>query len=154
MRLSKERLAGIAVASCSSLALAQTNVGQLLDNGASKLSAADFKQQLVGRLLEGPGRGSGFTTFSAQELIYLEDGMIRGSGQVTTPGGMTSGGQFVIEGTWTIDDRDRVCQTTRAAGLSLSPRCQYWFKLADKYFFADSDSDRSALITVRTVKKP
>ena len=125
----------------------------LLDNGASKLSDKDFKQELVGRLLEGPERGSGFNTFSAQELIYLENGVIRGSGLVTTPAGMTSGGQFVIEGTWTIDHRDRICQTTQAAGLSLAPRCQYWFKLADKYYFADSDSDRSARITVRTVKK-
>jgi hypothetical protein len=152
MRLSKT-LVGILMMACVSPALAQTNVGQLLDSGAAKLSPGDFKQQIVGRYLEGPGRGSGFTTFSAQELIYLENGVIRGSGQVTTPGGMTSGGQFLIEGSWTIDDRDRVCQTTRAAGLSLAPRCQYWFKLADKYFFADSDSDRSALITVRTVKK-
>jgi hypothetical protein len=91
---------------------------------------------------------------SAQEVVYLEGGLIRGSGSATTFGGMTGGGQtYVIEGTWTIDERDRICQTTRAGSVVLAPRCQYWFKLSDKYFFADSDSDRSALLTVRTVKK-
>jgi len=49
-------------------------------------------------------------------------------------------------------NRDRICQSTRAGNVVLAPRCQYWFKQADKYFFADSDSDRSALITIRTTK--
>jgi hypothetical protein len=63
------------------------------------------------------------------------------------------GYSFTIEGTWAIDERERICQSTRVASTVLAPRCQYWFKQADKYYFADSDSDRSALITVRTVKK-
>jgi len=152
MRLSKTLLAGIFLASCVSPAVAQTNVGQLLDSGAAKLSAADFKQEIVGRYLVGPGRGGLISTSSAQEVVYLEDGLIRGSGSVGTFSG-TFGVSFGIEGTWTIDERDRVCQTTRAGNVVLAPRCQYWFKLSDKYYFADSDSDRSALITVRTVKK-
>ena len=152
MQLSKTFI-GILVASCVSPALAQTNVGQLLDSGAVKLSAEDFKQQIVGRFLVGPGRGVSMMD-SAQEVVYLEDGLIRGSGSATTLGGMRGGGQsFYIEGTWTIDERGRVCQSTRAGSVVLAPRCQYWFKQSDKYFFADSDSDRSALITVRTVKK-
>jgi len=149
MRLSNTLLAGILVTSCISPALAQTNVGQLLDSGAVKLTAADFRQQIVGRFLVGPGRGAVIS--NAQELVYLEDGVIRGSGSVSQLG--VGGWSFVIEGTWTIDERDRICQTTRAANVVLAPRCQYWFKLSDKYFFADSDSDRSALVTVRTVKK-
>jgi len=92
---------------------------------------------------------------SGHEVAYLQDGAIRGSGYTTALGGISGGGRnFLIEGTWTIDERDRICQTIRASGVSFAPRCQYWFKQADKYFFADSDSDRSALITVRTVKKP
>ncbi len=35
----------------------------------------------------------------------------------------------------------------------LPPRCQYWFKLGDKYFLSDSDSDRSAKVLSRTVKQ-
>ncbi len=153
MRLSKTLFTGILVASCVSPALAQTKVGQLLDSGAVKLSAADFKQQIVGRFLVGPGRGQQVIT-SAHEVVYLEDGRIRGSGSATTLGGMKGGGMsFAIEGTWTIDERDRICETTRLGDVVLAPRCQFWFKQSDKYFFADSDSDRSALVTVRTVKK-
>jgi hypothetical protein len=153
MRLSKTLLAGILLASCVSPALAQTNVGQLLDSGAAKLSAADFKQEVVGRYLAGPGRGV-FSASSSQEVVYLEGGAIRGSGASSVFGGMSGGGQtFTIEGTWTIDEQGRVCQSTRAGNVVLAPRCQYWFKQSDKYYFADSDSDRSALITVRTVKK-
>jgi len=153
MRSSKTLFAGILVASCVSPALAQTNVGHLLDSGAVKLSAADFKQEIVGRFLVGPGRGLSMTT-GAQEVVYLQDGLIRGSGAASTLGGMSGGGQsFVIEGTWTIDEQGRVCQSTRAGNVVLAPRCQYWFRHSEKYYFADSDSDRSALITVRTVKK-
>ena len=151
MRLSKKLLTGILVASCVSPALAQTNVGQLLDSGAVKLTAADFKQQIVGRFLVGPGRGGSYAVSTTQEVMYLEDGLIRGSGSVLSLG--VGGYSFAIEGTWTIDERDRICQATRAGNVVLAPRCQYWFKQSDKYFFADSDSDRSALITVRTVKK-
>ena len=79
MRLSKTLFTGILVASCVAPALAQTNVGQLLDSGAVKLSAADFKQQIVGQFLVGPGRGV-FVVTSAWELVYLENGIIRGSG--------------------------------------------------------------------------
>jgi hypothetical protein len=67
---------------------------------------------------------------------------------------MSGGGaSFAIEGTWTIDEQGRVCQSTRAGYVVLAARCQYWFKQADKYYYADSDTDRSAFITVRTVKK-
>src|SRR4051812_12458914 len=153
MRLSKKLVTGILVTCCVSPVLAQSNVGQLLDSGAVKVSAADFKQEIVGRYLVGPGRGV-FSASSSQEVVYLEGGVIRGSGASSVFGGMSGGGQtFVIEGTWTIDGQGRVCQTTRAGSVVLAPRCQYWFKQADKYYFADSDSDRSALITVRTVKK-
>jgi hypothetical protein len=155
MRLSKTWFAAMLLASCVSPVLAQTNVGQLLDSGAVKLSAAEFRQEVVGRFLEGPGRGATMASASSgQEVAYFQDGVIRGSGYTTALGGISGGGRnFLIEGTWTIDERDRVCQTTRAGNVVLAPRCQYWFKHSDKYYFADSDSDRSALVTVRTVKK-
>ena len=152
MRLSQVSFAGTLAVCCVSPALAQTNLGQLLDSGAVKVSAADFKQEIVGRAVVGPARGV-YSATSTQEVVYLEGGVIRGSGASSVFGGMSGGGQtFVIEGTWTIDERDRVCQTTRLGSMVLAPRCQYWFKQSDKYFFADSDSDRSALITIRTAK--
>src|SRR5436190_22223552 len=117
MRLSKAFI-GVLVTTCVSPALAQTNVGQLLDGGGVKLSAADFKQQIVGRYLVGPGRGN-FVVTSTWEVVYLEDGMIRGVGSATTT--ITAGGTFGIDGTWTIDERDRICQSTRAGSVVLAP---------------------------------
>ena len=35
----------------------------------------------------------------------------------------------------------------------LPKRCQYWFKLGTQYFFADSDTDRSAKVLSRTIKQ-
>ena len=41
----------------------------------------------------------------------------------------------------------------RGTRVVLPTRCQYWFKLGDKYFFADSDTDRSARSWSRTIKQ-
>ena|SRR5437879_4097781 len=141
---------GILVATCVSPALAQTNVGQLLDSGAAKLSAEDFKRQIVGRFLVGPIRSG--SEIGSQEIVYLDGGVIRGSG-TQYPVGVAPGSTFAIEGTWTIDERDRVCQSTQVGSVVLAPRCQFWFNQSNRYFVADSDTDRSAKVLIRTVKK-
>jgi Ni/Co efflux regulator RcnB len=38
------------------------------------------------------------------------------------------------------------------SGVNLPQRCQYWFKLGDAYFLADSDTDRRAKVLRRTLK--
>ena len=43
--------------------------------------------------------------------------------------------------------------TASTPSVALPMRCQYWFKLDDKYFFADSDPDRSAKVLSRTIKQ-
>lgn len=149
MRLLTTLWTGILAMTCASPALSQTNVGQVLDSGATKLSAAEFRKEIVGRYIVAQGvRGS-------QEIVYLETGGIRGSGEAVEwemAGGMGSAGMFSIEGTWVIDTQDRVCQSIRMGRTVLAPRCQFWFKKSDKYFVADSDTDRSARVLVRTLK--
>jgi hypothetical protein len=131
--------------------LAQTNVGQVLDGGAEKLTAAEFKKQIVGRFITGPGMRADSGTI---EVVYLDGGVIRGAGAASPLGGaLGGGGRYDIEGTWTIDEQDRICQSIRIGNVALAPKCQYWFKQAEKYYLADSDSDRSARVSIRTVKK-
>jgi hypothetical protein len=41
---------------------------------------------------------------------------------------------------------------TPAASATLPRRCQYWFKVGDRYFLSDSDTDRQARVFARTIK--
>jgi hypothetical protein len=135
---------------CAPFAIAQTNLGELLDAGAKKMSPEEFKQQLVQRMVVGPTANGGNL-----EVMYTASGVVSGVG---------SAPRFImsarISGEWTFDDSSRVCSSMRMAasditftGVALPPRCQYWFKLGDKYFLSDSDSDRSAKVLSRTLKQ-
>ena len=131
-----------------SSALAQTKVGEVLDSGAVRMSGEEFRQQIVGHYLVGTLRSG------SMEVVYLQGGLLRGSGSAVLTGGAQGGGQtFSIEGTWRIDEHDRICESTRLGSVVLAPRCQFWFRQSEKYFLADSDWDRSALVTLRTIKK-
>jgi len=136
------------------LAVAQSNLGELLDAGAKNLSPEEFRQEVVQRVIVGP-TPSGETL----EVMYTSTGAIHGQSTI-------SGGRRVaagpISGEWTTDDSGRICSTLRivgatqgdalAAGVLLPARCQYWYKLDQRYFFSDSDSDRSMRVLARTIK--
>src|SRR5262249_49416797 len=140
-------LAALCVAALAigvSPACAQTKLGQVLESGATKLTADEFRQEIVGRFVEGPGRAAPEPRQGNEEIIYLNDKSIRGSGSAANLGGATGGGQtYGIQGTWTIDAQGRICQSLRAGTVVLAPRCQYWFKQSDRYYVSDSDIDRS-----------
>ena len=143
-----------AVAFGVSPACAQTKLGEVLDKRATKLTAEEFRQEIVGRYVEGPGRAAQLQWQGSEEIIYLNDRSIRGSGRASNLGGAAGGGAtYSIEGTWSTDDRDRICQSLKVGNFVLAPRCQYWFKESDRYFVADSDTDRSAWVVIRTLKK-
>jgi hypothetical protein len=140
----------IAVASWVPVALAQANLGAVLDAGGRHLSADEFKRNVVDKVMRGVDKTqAGMTGASAGrnslELIYLSAGGIRGTGQAGPLGGATGGGQsFEVEGSWTIDERGRICTSMRMGRVVLAPRCQFWYVLDKQYFVSDSDSDRSA----------
>jgi hypothetical protein len=130
------------------LTLAQTNLGELLDAGAKKLSAEEFKEEIVQRVLVGAApSGSG-----KLELMYTTNGVVQGGGTYTP----VFNSPQPIRGEWTTDANGRVCtsmQIGSAAPLVVLPsRCQFWFKYDGQYFYADSDSERSARVVRRTVK--
>jgi hypothetical protein len=135
------------------LAMAQNNIGELLDAGAKKLSIEEFKEEVVQRVIAGPTPSGGNL-----EVMYAHSGVIQGLGsyQGFAPT------RASIDGEWTTDDNGRVCTSMRigagatsslAGGVMLPPRCQFWFKYAGQYFLSDSDSDRRARVLRRTVKQ-
>jgi hypothetical protein len=136
-------------------AYAQTTLGALLDAGAKPLSAAEFKDELVQRVMMGPTPTGG-----RMEVMYVSNGTLQGVG--SQPNVVSTMPPWApVAGEWQADDKNRICTSMRVGlgpsgttGMLILPaRCQYWFKLGDAYFFADSDTDRSAKVLSRTIKQ-
>ena len=148
MTLSAKLRLGMVLVLWVPLAAAQSNLGELLDAGAKKLSVEEFKEELVQRVIVGPTPSGGGNL----ELMYANNGEIQGAGNYPP----TFSSLQPIRGAWTTDDNGRVCtsmQMGSAPQLVLPPRCQFWFKNAGQYFYSDSDSDRHARVFRRTLKQ-
>ena len=151
MRFSAKLLVGLAFASSSSVVAAQGNLGELLDAGATRVSAEDFRREIVQRTVAGATPTGGTI-----EVMYVTNGTIQGVG--TPPVAPQLAVSFApIRGEWTIDDGDRVCAAMQILspqypGVILPKRCQAWFKLGNDYFLSDSDSDRRTKVLRRTIK--
>lgn len=146
---------GLALLLLAPLAAGQSNLGELLDTGAQKLSAEEFRRDIVQRSIVGP-TPAGATI----ELMYVANGSIVGMGNVIAAA-QSQITNTSFSGEWTIDDAGRICASMRTPGSGstfggssavLPPRCQTWFKLGDAYFISDSDSDRRAKVLRRTIK--
>jgi hypothetical protein len=137
-------LLGLASAICVPGAIAQNNLGDLLDAGAKMLSAEEFKDEVVQRSIVGPTAAGGHI-----EVLYSTKGTIQGMG---IPSTVPTHGATPIYGDWKVDENGKICTSMVIGDTNLPYRCQSWFKSADKYFVSDSDSDRRARVLVRTVK--
>jgi hypothetical protein len=129
----------------SPAAIGQSTLGPLLDAGARKLTVEEFKAELVQRSLVGPtGIGVEF------EVMYTSGGTIIGVSD--NPSNRFGPGS--LDGEWRIDAEGRICSSMRMGRTAhtMAPRCQFWFKLGDTYYVADSDSDRYAKVLPRKVK--
>ena len=145
-------LFGLALLLWAQFAMAQNNLGELLDAGATRLSPEAFKEEVVQRVIAGPTATGG-----SLEVMYTTNGMVQGTGSYTGLISLAS-----ISGEWTIGDNGRICTSMRIGGAGgggptmgviLPPRCQFWFKYSGQYFISDSDSDRSARALRRTLKQ-
>ena len=150
--LSTKLLSVLAFLLWASLAVAQSYLGQLFDGGAKGLSADEFKEEVVQRVIIGPTPSG-----SSLEIMYTTNGLISGRGTHQLAGTPTA----AIEGEWKIDDSGKICTSMRigggpggaVTGVMLPPRCQFWFKYKEDYFISDSDSDRSTRVLRRTLKQ-
>jgi hypothetical protein len=130
---------------------AQSNLGELLNAGAKRLSVEEFKEEVVQRVIVGPTLTGG-----SIEVMYASNGQIQGLGSYAA----LTQAPAPIRGDWAIDDEGRVCTNMRVGpelgalySAQLPRRCQFWFKHGERYFFSDSDTDRHARVLSRTVKQ-
>jgi hypothetical protein len=134
---------------------AQQTLGDLLDAGAKQLSVQQFMDDVVQRAIEGPLPAGG-----ELQLVYRADGQVTGVGTFRShahaKGSARAG--VNLEGAWKADEQGRICTALTIVGSArrdtdLPPRCQFWFRLGDDFFFADSDSDRYAKVLRRKVTR-
>jgi hypothetical protein len=143
-------LLGLALLLLVPSAVAQKNLGELLDTGATRISAEEFRRDLVQRTVVGTS-----PVGSRMEVMYASSGVLQGRSDALGTAGLGAVGSAIasIDGVWNIDDSGRIC-TSMVIGKVLLPfRCQFWFKYKEDYFIADSDSDRNARVFRRTVKQ-
>ena len=144
-------LLGLALLSLTPFAVAQNNLGELLDAGAKKISGDEFKQEVAQHTLVGSTTAAG----GRMELMYANSGVIQGRAEAlgaSAAGGAGASAIAPIDGVWNIDDSGKVCTSIVLGRTFLPFRCQYWFKYKDEYFIADSE-ERSAKVLRRTVKQ-
>ena len=121
-------------------ALAQSNLGELLDRGAVRLGKEALTQELLA--------SSWIIAPSPGEITYRADGTYSGYEKVY------NGGRGIF-GTWEIDTEGKLCFLFAAHTQTPStPQCTYWYKLEDRYFASRAKFDRSAPIFARVPKKP
>lgn len=94
-----------------SSAVAQSNLGELLDSGAKKLSPKEFKDEVVQRMVVGPSPAG--VTF---EVMYAESGKIAGTSDPNA--GVNR--SFPVSGAWSLDDSGRVAANLTSS-RSLAP---------------------------------
>ena len=133
----------ILMALSSSSALAQNSLGELLDGGAKKLSKEDVRSAYSGAQVSGAS-----TTGASTEYNYKADGNF--SGNLKNSEGWTSG----AVGTWSVDDGGKLCSEWILAKNSKKFKgCGFLYVKSDQYYYVESDSDRSAPIYKRVIKK-
>lgn len=132
----------------SGMASAQSTLGDLLDAGAVKLSKQEVLATLSGANISGPRQGGGTT-----QADYKADGTYSGAyqGGAGAMGAAKGGGFF---GKWTVDDSGKLCTKGSGGSGKATAGCAYFFRAGDQLYVAiESDSDRSAVVLKRTVKR-
>src|SRR4029453_2536720 len=80
----------------------QTTLGELLDAGAKPVTVAQFKDELVQRLIARPRPTGG-----RMEIMYTGDGRLQGTGTLT--GNTSSIPPWApVAGDWSSDDNGRI----------------------------------------------
>jgi len=132
----------------SSCALAQRTVGELIDAGATRLSPAEFRDQVVQRTIRGP-----METGMDAEIMYGANGSVEGTGGEGYGASIAWTAQIL--GTWKFGDDGTVCSAISLDGATIRAsfpmRCRYWFNLNNRYYVSNSASNRSAAVLSRAI---
>src|SRR5436309_5538549 len=111
--LSTKLLSALALLLWAQLAMAQNNLGELLDAGATRLSPEAFKEEVVQRVIVGRT-----TTGGEIEVMYARTGVIQGIGNYQQLAPVHIVG---VSGEWTLDDNGRVCTAMQIGGGGGTP---------------------------------
>jgi hypothetical protein len=124
-------------------ALAQSSLGDLLDAGATKLSGDAVKSTLGGARVSGKAVSGADT-----EYDYKPDGYF--SGNLKTSDGWSSG----AVGHWTVDQSGKFCsEWTLTSNSKRLSGCGFLYAKGDQLYYVESDSDKTAKIYPRVIKK-
>jgi hypothetical protein len=142
----------LVVASCAVLiglgsasALAQNNLGELIDMGGKKLSKEESVAALSGANVSGQARDGALF-----QSDYKADGTYAGA--FVSPQNKRNGSTY---GKWIVDDTGKVCVDGSIRLYEVQPQknCLFYFKNGDQYYISPSDSDRGAFVAKREIKK-
>lgn len=124
-------------------ALAQSSLGDLLDGGAKKLSSDAVKSTLGGAHVSGKS-----LTGADTEYDYKPDGYFSGNLMAA------DGTRFGVVGTWKVDESGKLCsEWTLTQNSKRFSGCGFLYANADQLYYVESDSDKSAKIYKRVIKK-
>jgi hypothetical protein len=125
-------------------ALAQNDLGELLDAGGKKMS----KEEIV-KVFSGAHSTGKTATGAHGEFEFGADGTYSGVVQ------STAGGSAGVMGKWTATDGGKLCVewTPVGRGANKGGGCGFYYSLGGDYYLTDSDSDRSVIVLKRTLKK-
>ena len=109
-------LFGFALLLWAPLAVAQNNLGELLDAGAARLSPEVFTEEVVQRLIVGPTATGG-----RLELMYTANGMVQGAGSFRDSGPTTLAAAPPSTGNGRLGTTARICTSMRIGNSAGGP---------------------------------
>jgi len=141
MMMNRYLVVSLILSGLTSVALAQNSLGDLVDGGAKKLSKDAVKSTLGGAHVSGKAVSGADT-----EYDYKADGYF--SGNLKAVDGTVSG----VVGTWTVDESGKWCGEWTAYNKRFTG-CGFFYAKGDELYYVESDSDKSAKIYKRVIKK-
>jgi hypothetical protein len=124
---------------CSSSALAQATLGEVLDAGGKQMSKDEIVVLISGNVIIGPAlTGTG----AINRVEFKTDGTYSGSGS-------SGGSNYGFFGTWAVEADGQACSVSGNGRTRGDKVCAYWFKALDQHFASLSNSDRSAAVFKR-----
>jgi hypothetical protein len=117
-------------------AQAQSTLGQLLDQGATKLTGAEVQAMGDVRILRQAVDADAYMTMRADGTVV---GMVHNK---------QGEGSSEAVGTWAVDASGRRCIDVELPAFRMNfKQCGYTYRLGADIFFAPSDADRSVAVT-------